>query len=196
MLRLPSASPASARQRAPSPSLALPRLLPRPPLALPTPSLRLPVLSHPTPTPTHPRQICSSLVDNNSLFTWAWEAELWHSCLAILDYGKPYKEFPRLVTACLQRVLGADPSQPQSPSQFSWIDQKNEVAKLRKKHCSKHPNAYIFQVDRCIAVTSPSPHRLITMLITVAAPLLNVTFHRELTVTSLFTHRDHTVDTS
>ena len=36
-------------------------------------------------------EACEGLLELESLFRVAWDAQLWHSSLAILDFAKPYK---------------------------------------------------------------------------------------------------------
>jgi len=86
-------------------------------------------------------QVCSSLIEINALFTWSWDAQLWRSSLAILDFAKPYKEYPQCVTIALKNILGP-------PVGLEWQSLVSEVAALRKAH----PNNYVFQLDTICAL--------------------------------------------
>lgn len=73
-------------------------------------------------------------MDLDSLFKWCWDAQLWRSSLAILDFAKPYKEYPQCVTIALKNIMGP-------PAELEWQSLVPEVVALRKAH----PNSYIFQ---------------------------------------------------
>ena len=47
-------------------------------------------------------QVCGSLVELNGLFKAPWAARLWAPLLAILDFARPYREYPQCVTVALQ----------------------------------------------------------------------------------------------
>ena len=54
-------------------------------------------------------QVCGSLLDLNFLFKGAWAARLWWPLLEILDFARPYREYPQCVTVALQHILGQPP---------------------------------------------------------------------------------------
>lgn len=79
-------------------------------------------------------QVCSSFVEIGVLFSLAQQAGLWRALLAILDFARPYKEYPDVVAGALKKLLAPAIG-------LEWQSLLNEVALLRKAH----PNAYIFQ---------------------------------------------------
>ena len=102
-------------------------------------------------------QVCGRLIDINALFKGAWEARLWWPSLAILDFSRPYREYPLLITTALQEILGQPPSvwepaaraavRERAELQRAAAAAAAEVVKLRKHF----PNEYAFQADAVIA---------------------------------------------
>jgi hypothetical protein len=98
-------------------------------------------------------QVCGRLLDIIALFKGAWAARLWRPSLAILDFSRPYREYPQLITSALQEILGQPPSVWALPAvdaraAFRERDELlREVVELRKHF----PNEYAFQADAVIA---------------------------------------------
>ena len=98
-------------------------------------------------------QVCGSLVELNGLFKATWAARLWAPLLAILDFARPYREYPQCVTVALQHILHQPPELwsganggvvgPSRP----WGEISRDVASLRKAFS----NDYIFQPDVIVA---------------------------------------------
>ena len=85
---------------------------------------------------------CEALLEMEALFKLAWDAQLWKCALAILDFARPYKEYPTYVRTALQRTL-----QPTHPADETTHWLQTEVRALRREH----KNAYIFQADTIVA---------------------------------------------
>ena len=64
----------------------------------------------PLPPPLPLPKACTSLLELEPLFSLAWDAQLWHASLAILDFAQPYLAYPEYVRAALHHVLAPQPA--------------------------------------------------------------------------------------
>lgn len=94
-------------------------------------------------------ELCCSLLELEPLFKRAWDAQLWHCALIILEFAKPHREYPQYVSYALAQIL--------SPPR-EWADVKAEVAALRRAH--PHDDAlYIFRLDSICATLEATAMR-------------------------------------
>ena len=115
-----------------------------------------------TPTLSLPKA-CTSLLELEPLFTLAWDAQLWHSSLAILDFAQPYRAYPEYVRAALHHVLAPQPATDADGASagvkaLSWHELTARVVALR----AAHPSAYIFQ--------APNPNPNLTLPVVTPQP--------------------------
>ena len=110
-------------------------------------------------------QVCGNLLELLCLFKVTWAARLWWPLLAVLDFARPYREYPLYVTQALQHLLGQPPevwasghavaAPPVNAPTRSWADLTRDIGALRKSFT----NGYIFQPD--VIVASLEAHQLL-----------------------------------